>query len=255
VLYPNGQLVFAASPRLTAGALAATGAAGYGGIRGARFNRYVSETFSPVVGGLPSGYGGRSALLPVRAGGLSSVVALSIAAAGAGVLGLPGDGAAAFTVSVSDAEGQLISSGSGAASFSLTASPLLLTASLGARGSASLAITTNTPTLGAEANLTGSAGMTFAGALTPYAIGNMIGSTVDGGTLTAASVASAVWTQAIEAGYTAEQVLRILAAHAAGAATGLEGGDPQFTGLDGTTVRINGTYSAGTRTIDAINAA
>lgn len=42
---------------------------------------------------------------------------------------------------------------------------------------------------------------------------------------------------------------------AAGSATGLEGSNPQFTGLDGTTVRIDGTYSAGTRTIDALNGA
>ena len=39
----------------------------------------------------------------------------------------------------------------------------------------------------------------------------------------------------------------------AGAATGLEGANPQFTGLDGATVRIDGTYSAGTRTIDALD--
>lgn len=45
----------------------------------------------------------------------------------------------------------------------------------------------------------------------------------------------------------------ILAAHAAGAATGLEGANPQFTGLDGTTVRIDGSYSAGTRVIDALD--
>lgn len=63
-----------------------------------------------------------------------------------------------------------------------------------------------------------------------------------------------MWGKAIEAGYTADQIMRILAATAAGAATGLEGGNPQFTGLDGTTVRVDGTYSAGTRTIDAINA-
>ena len=29
----------------------------------------------------------------------------------------------------------------------------------------------------------------------------------------------------------------------------------QFTGLDGTTVRIDGTYSAGTRTIDSLDGA
>lgn len=63
------------------------------------------------------------------------------------------------------------------------------------------------------------------------------------------------WTEVIEAGYTAAEILRILAAHAAGSATGLEGANPQFTGLDGTTVRIDGTYSAGTRTIDSLDGA
>ena len=197
MLYPNGQRIFAASPRLTAGALAATGAAGYGGILGARFNRY--GTLSPVVGGLPSGYGGRSAVLPVRAGGLSSVVALAVAAAGAGVLGLPADGSASFVISVAPAEGQLISSGSGAATFTLTAAPLLLTASIGGTGSAAFTLTTNTPTLGAEAGLIGAASMSFAGTLTPYAIGSMSGSTVDTSVLTGDTVAAAVWSAAATA--------------------------------------------------------
>lgn len=63
----------------------------------------------------------------------------------------------------------------------------------------------------------------------------------------------AVWSKLIEAGFSAEQILRIIAASAAGAATGLEGTNPQFKGIDGTTVRIDGTYSAGTRTIDTLN--
>lgn len=61
------------------------------------------------------------------------------------------------------------------------------------------------------------------------------------------------WTEVIESGYTAAQILRLLAAHAAGAATGLESANPQFVGLDGTTVRIDGTYSAGTRGINALD--
>ena len=50
-----------------------------------------------------------------------------------------------------------------------------------------------------------------------------------------------------------EEILRIIAAQAAGAATGLEGTNPQFTGLDGTTIRIDGTYSGGTRSIDSLD--
>ena len=49
------------------------------------------------------------------------------------------------------------------------------------------------------------------------------------------------------------QLSGIIAAQAAGSATGLENGNPQFTGLDGVTVRIDGAYSAGTRTIDSLN--
>lgn len=71
--------------------------------------------------------------------------------------------------------------------------------------------------------------------------------------LNSAGAAADPWAEVIEAGYTAAEILRILAAHAAGAATGLEGSNPQFIGLDGTTVRIDGTYSAGTRGIDALD--
>jgi hypothetical protein len=74
-----------------------------------------------------------------------------------------------------------------------------------------------------------------------------------GGGLTQQQVADAVWTRAIEAGFTAEQILRILAAEAAGTATGLEGANPVFKGLDGTTTRIDGGYNAGVRTINSRN--
>lgn len=95
-----------------------------------------------------------------------------------------------------------------------------------------------------------------AGGSTASAVGSMSADiTVTGELLTTGNVGAAVWRRAIEAGFTAEEILRILAAHAAGAATGLEGADPQFTGLDGVTVRIDGTYAAGTRTIDSLNGA
>jgi len=91
--------------------------------------------------------------------------------------------------------------------------------------------------------------------LASHALGELVGEITPFTTLSPENLANAVWTQAIEAGYTAEEILRILAAFAAGSATGLEGSDPQFTGIDGTTLRIDGTYSGGTRTIDSLNGA
>jgi hypothetical protein len=225
------------------------------GTAGMLANRF--QVFSRAGGGIPGGHLSPSSWsLPRTAGGMSSInsAEASISAQGTAYGGISTTGAASITFTVPDAAGQLISSGSGSATFTLTTNTPLLTAALVGSGSASFSITTNTPTLGALAGLVGSASWSISGTLTPYAIGNMVGSTVDSTVLTSDVIASAVWARVIEAGFSAEQVLRIMAAHAAGAATGLEGANPQFTGLDGTTVRIDGTYSAGTRTIDAINA-
>jgi hypothetical protein len=83
------------------------------------------------------------------------------------------------------------------------------------------------------------------------AVNNKTGSM--GKKLNDAGTASNPWTQIIESGYTAAEILKLLVSHAAGPATGLEGSDPQFKSLDGTKTRIDGTYSAGTRTIDALD--
>jgi hypothetical protein len=69
---------------------------------------------------------------------------------------------------------------------------------------------------------------------------------------TAAENASAAWAEVIESGFTATQVLRLLAAYAAGDATGLNS-TAEFTGLDGTTVRIEGSVVGATRTITGLN--
>lgn len=89
---------------------------------------------------------------------------------------------------------------------------------------------------------------------TATGIGELDADIVAYGDLTPEGIRDAVWAQIVEAGFTAEQILRLLAAHAAGAATGLEGADMRYTGLDGTTTRIDGNYSGGTRTIDSLDA-
>jgi hypothetical protein len=219
---------------------------------------YISgATVALSLYSIPSGNNaGKTWLLPQKSGEMSSRndCVLSVDGGGAGVGGVTTTGAATFAIDFAPAFGGLITSGSGSATFSVSADAFLV-ASLQGSGSATFSVFTNIPTLGAQASLVGSATITLVGALTPYAIGRMTGSTVDQTVLTSETVASAVWAKAIEAGYSAEQLLRIISAHAAGSATGLEGANPQFFGLDGSTLRIDGAYSGGNRTIDALNGA
>jgi hypothetical protein len=64
-----------------------------------------------------------------------------------------------------------------------------------------------------------------------------------------AGSASNPWTEVIESGYTAAEILRLLAAVAQGDASGLENGSPTFKSLDGSKDRVVGTYSNGDRAI------
>jgi hypothetical protein len=222
--------------------------------RADRLGRFTAPSYSKRES-TPSGYGMRSPWPAYTAGGLSSFnrAGLALDGAAAGTLGLPGAGVASFTIDFAPATGSLVAFGAGVATLTISAAASVA-AVLQGTGTAGLSITA-AATSNALAFGAGTAGMSFSATLAPYAIGQMTGSTVDNTALTSAAVASAVWAKVIEAGYTAEQVLRIIAAQAAGAATGLESGNPQFKGLDGVTVRIDGAYSAGTRTIDALNGA
>lgn len=57
------------------------------------------------------------------------------------------------------------------------------------------------------------------------------------------------WTEVIESGYTAEQILRLIAAAVAGKVSGAETSNILFTGIDGTTTRIDATVDTnGNRT-------
>lgn len=157
-----------------------------GGMRNAAFS---------ALAGLPNGHlAGSSWKLPQKAGAMSSAnfTVASITASGLAVGGITADAFTAFAITVADAAGQLISSGTGSASFAITSNTPLLTASLGAVGSVTFSISTNTPLLGALAGGAGAASFAITGALTPYAIGSMTGSTVDNTTLTTAAILAAM---------------------------------------------------------------
>jgi hypothetical protein len=80
-----------------------------------------------------------------------------------------------------------------------------------------------------------------------------VGLSVKIGTLTQDDVTGAVFESKVEGDLTLKQAIRILLAHAAGSATGLESASPAFLSQDGNTTRIAGTYSAGTRTVTTVD--
>ena len=193
------------------------------GIMRSAFNKHgmqrnAFQAYSPLSA-TPLGHLSPSAwVLPKTAGGMSSqnVTRINLSGAGSIVGGVTSPGSAALVFVVADAAGQLISSGEGAAGFAFSTNTPLLTASLAAVGEASFTLTTSAA-LGAEASAIGSAAMVFSmaatilpandappartavanfaitGALVPYAIGQMTGSTVDASTLTVDAITTAVW--------------------------------------------------------------
>jgi len=228
---------------------------------------------------VPAGFmAGKAFFAPRTAGRIVTRNAFAVDGAAVGAMGLPGAAAASFAVNGA-AIGGLIAGGVANASFTITG-----TASIAglAAGSAAGTIAVNASAIGgATAWGIASGTMTVTGYCQPYALGYMTATTVDSSVLTPVSVASAVWaataatnntvgsmgeklndagsaanpwTEVIESGYTAADILRLLASHAAGMATGLEGATPRFKSLDGTKIRIDGTYAAGERGITSLDA-
>lgn len=191
--------------------------------------------------------------LPIAGGRISGIGSAAIALDGSATLeqGRPISGTAGITIAATGTGG-LIVSVAGTIALVIDASGTLF-ASKQVAGSAGITLD-GAGALFATGELSASAGITLQAAATLIGIGTIAGTTEESG-LTPQGIAAAVWARIIEAGYSAEEILRLLAAQAAGDATGLEGANPQFTGLDGTTLRIDGNYSAGTRTIDALNGA
>ena len=75
------------------------------------------------------------------------------------------------------------------------------------------------------------------------------------GAFTQDDVSSGVLNAIVEGGVTVGGALRLLVAHAAGNASGLDGGGTyRFKALDGTTDRVVGTVTSGARTVTTRNA-
>jgi len=182
-------------------------------------NITAGEGISDDKVGIPMGNLAPSSwVMPQKPGMISArAQGLTITGAASGLLGMPGQGAASFSITFADADGQLITSGAGSASFSIATNTPALTASINGAGSASFSILGNTSLLGALADLKGQATMSFSGggvmlpandasplrsasasfafsgSLVPYAVGHMEGSTIDTSELTPGQIAATVW--------------------------------------------------------------
>lgn len=232
----GGALITIYTPARTLRALQSPG-----GIRGR------SWLFGPLAAE-PQGYRHPSGwMLPQKAGGIASQnrTVLSLAVTGSGALGRNAVGASTIALDA-DALGGLIAGGVGNATITLTPTGAVV-ATIGAPGSATITIGA-TADPGALGWLVGDAGVDITGALVSYALGHMVGTTEEQG-LSVPGIANAVWNKIVDSGFSAQEVLRLLAAHAAGNASGLEGATTTFESLDGTKTRITGNVAAGVRTI------
>lgn len=242
--------------------------AGYAGISG--LSGYPNGVRHPAAWSLPNKAG---ALASRNETGFTLTEGSLSLAAGRNI-----DGSTTITVSVPDAELQLVVSASGTTAITLSQTGAVAGA-LAAEGNAPLTITVPTATLGAIVSsiasgaltLTGSAGIratgVLAGDILPYtdlspealaisvwnavaANSNVAGSM--GEKLNDAGSASNPWTEVIESGYTAAEVLRIIAAVAAGKTSivDLGGGDATvtFRDLGDTKDRIVADVSGSERT-------
>lgn len=145
--------------------------------------------------------------------------------------------------------------GSGVASGTATGLGALLSALTGT-GSANGSTLAGTGELSADLVVTGT-GLTTANVgpavWAAIAAQNNTAGTM-GEKLNDAGSAANPWTEVIESGYTAAQVLRLLAAVAAGELAGAPGGPIAIKGIDGTTVRVSATVdSNGNRTAVVYN--
>lgn len=205
--------------------------------------------------GVPTGYGGKSWILPIEAGYLSSVNVVKGLGAfiGAGALGKNATasiaGLGAFT-----ATGALVVSATASIS-GVGAFTGNILAALGAEatiaGTASATASITALAWGVTA-ITGTATMTG----TRYATGELEAAITPFTELSPQSLADAVWSQALESGYTAEEIVRLMSSTLLGKASGAGTGTIVFRDMGDTADRVSAEVDGtGNRTAVTLDAA
>jgi len=216
VLIGNGALVHRQLCRQIGGGLAGDI---YAWGRTERLNRFTGGV-DAKSGAMPGGHLAPSAwVLPKTPGGMSAFIGTAFTvstgdlnvAAGRNVIG-----STDVTVTVNDAQLQLIVSATGEVSVTITLSSTGVGA-LSGSGQSDVSVTVSDATLGALVDALGGVAVALRPSATATALGWMDGSTVQvTDTLTAQEVATAVWSEVIDGAYTADDVMRILLAVQAG---------------------------------------
>jgi hypothetical protein len=218
-------------------------------------NITAGQGLADNLGGIPSGHRHPSAwLLPQSPGALSAFVASQaqltvsplIVAAGRNVVG-----SSSITFTVGPSQLELIVSASGSATATWTLSGTLA-AAVGLTGASSITFTVGPTTLGAIIDALGTSPVTFVGSATVRATGNLAGDITPFTTLSPENLAQKVWQYVLEAGYSAEECVRILTAVAAGKTdiTNLGGGNATvvFRDLGDTKDRVDADMTGSERT-------
>lgn len=225
-------------------------------------NITAGEGLADNLGGIPYGHRHPSAwLLPQSPGALSAFTAVQAqltvspltVAAGRNVVG-----STSITFTVGPSQLELIVSATGSATATWTLSGTLA-AAVGLTGASSLTFTVGPTTLGAIIDALGTSPVTFIGSATVRATGNLAGDITPFTTLSPENLALKVWQYVLESGYSAEEVMRVLAAVAAGqtTVTNLGGGlaNVVFRDLADTKDRVDADMTGSERTTVTIDVA
>ena len=205
--------------------------------------------------GIPSGYGGKGWLLPIKAGYLSSITVIKGTGSFTGSAAAGKNGATTISAAATvTATGQLVVSGSA----TITASATVTANVFAARAAAATITASATPTAAITAKAWGTTSISGSATVTGtrYATGTMAADITPFTELSPQSLASAVWAQALEAGYTAEEMMRVMAAAMAGEVSGAGTSTIVIRDIADSKTRITATVDGtGNRTAVTLDAA
>lgn len=213
---------------------------------------FVNDVISSTAS-IPEGsFEGRACILAPLVGGAISAAnssADTALMAGAGLIaGAPISGEATLTLAESGASLSLVMGLSGEATLTLTTADAVLSLTIGLTGEATWTLTP-TGALSMIVPVAGAGVLSVSGTADLKGLLAMSGESSSFTELSPESLARAVWSEVIEHGYTAEQLVRLLTAMAAGKSSGFGTATATFRDLADSKARLTATLDgSGNRT-------